>query len=92
LALDDKEVLLEVLNPDGNVHWTMTTIPNREGTFSALLELGSDSAPSDNYSVNATYAGYTVVPEFPPNLMVVAVVGLLAALIVLRLNTSAFLR
>lgn len=71
LALDDKEVILEVLNPDGEIYQTISVTPNRDGSFSASLRAAGELAVTGAYTVKATYAGYTYVPEFPVLAMIV---------------------
>ncbi len=87
LALDDKEVLLEILDNEGRVYQTVSVSPNRDGSFSAELVVEGEPAASDRYTIQATYAGYTAIPEFPVNLMAIAVVGLTAAVVALRLGS-----
>lgn len=81
LSLDDKEVLLEVLDPEAKAYRTVSVTPNRDGSFSALLVVGGELAANDNYTIQATYAGYTAVPEFPVSMIILGIsfVGLLVA-------------
>ncbi len=97
LALDDKMVILEVQNPDAKVFKTMSMSPNTDGAFFASFVVRGDLAMNGTYTVKATYAGQSttnslVVPEFPVNSMVIAVVGLFVLLAFLRLKRTKVLQ
>jgi hypothetical protein len=83
LALQDKEVVLEVLNPEGKIYQTLSVIPNIDGSFSASLPLEGELAINGSYTVKATYAGYTYVPEFPIAMIIISVT-MATTLLVLR--------
>ncbi len=70
LALDDKELILEVLNPQGQIYKTVSVAPNIDGTFSTSFPVEGGLATNETYTVKATYAGHSatnsfIVPEFP---------------------------
>ena len=97
LTLDDKEVFLEVegVNPEGEIHQTISIVPNRDGSFSTSFFIpDADENYSVSYTVKATYADYTYtyVPEFPVNLMVIAAIGLTTVLVSMRLRSKISLR
>jgi len=90
LALHDEEVTLDIIDPEGEVFKTLSLDPNPDGTFSTSLAIEDEHAIDGTYTVKATYAGESatnafVVPEFPFNLMVIAAVGLIGALTLLRI-------
>jgi hypothetical protein len=91
LALDDKEVILEAVNPEGELYQTISVTPNRDGSFSTSLFVEDTHA---SYTVKATYADhtYTYVPEFPVNLMIIAAIGLIGVLIAARWRGNILLR
>ena len=77
LGLDDNEVVLEVLNPEGKVYRTLPVIPNIDGTFSTSLVVEGEQALNGTYTARATYAGHStittfVVPEFPLSIIIFA--------------------
>ncbi|MGH9922936.1 MAG: hypothetical protein ACRD38_09305, partial [Nitrososphaerales archaeon] len=91
LALDDSQVIVELSNPVGQSYLRSPLYPNGDGSFSATFFIEGEPIINGTYTATATYAGHSaassfIVPEFPVNLMVIAVIGLIAALIVLRLN------
>ncbi len=76
LGLDDKGVILEVLNPHGRIYKTTTVAPNVDGTFSTSFPLEGDLATNGTYTVKASYAGQSatssfVVPEFSFFVMII---------------------
>jgi len=71
LALDNKEVVLEIVSPEGNVYQGSSIPLNFDGTFSGSLIVTGEPATTGNYTTQATYAGYTVIPEFPMNALVI---------------------
>ena len=73
LASHDKEVVLEVLNPEGKIYRTVSVAPSVDGSFSTSLPLTGELATNGSYIVKATYAGYTYVPEFPIGVMIATV-------------------
>lgn len=69
LALDDKEVILELLNPEGRPYRTVSVAPNMDGSFLTTLVVEGEEAINGTYTAKATYAGQTatstfVIPEF----------------------------
>ncbi len=84
LAFDDKRILVEVQNPEGKAFRTMYLIPNPDGSFATSIPVKGDLAVAGTYTVKATYAGYTYVPEFPVNLMVIITIVFMGVLIALR--------
>ncbi len=67
---DDKEVILEVLNPEGRIYKTISVTPNTNGSFSSSFVLEGVLAINGSYTAKATYSGQSatssfVVPEFP---------------------------
>ncbi len=70
LDLDDKNLVLEVINPEGQVFRTVLVTPNGDGSFSTKLTVEGELGIDGTYTARATYAGETesstfVVPEFP---------------------------
>jgi len=70
LELDDKNVVLEVINPEGQVFKTVLVTPDSDGSFSTQMTVEGELGIDGTYTARATYAGETesstfVVPEFP---------------------------
>ena len=70
LGLDDKNVVLEVINPEGQVFKTVLVTPDSDGSFSAQMTVEGELGIDGTYTARATYAGETesstfIVPEFP---------------------------
>jgi|GEM_PF-2556305 len=92
LALDDSQISVELLNPEGQTYLQSPVYPNRDGSFAASFFVGGEQIINGTYTATATYAGETttstfVVPEFPVNLMIIVAVGLTGAVVVLRLGS-----
>ncbi len=83
LGSHDEEVVLEILNPEGKLYRTMSVTPTIDGSFSTVLHLNGELATNGSYTVKATYAGYTYVPEFPISILI-AVVAIGSAVIISR--------
>jgi hypothetical protein len=70
LALDGKELFLEILNPEGKIYETTSITPKIDGSFATSLSVEDELAINGTYTARATYAGKSatssfVVPEFP---------------------------
>jgi len=87
LALDDKELLLEVVNTEGKVYQTMSVTPHIDGSFSTSLVVEGELAADETYFVQARYAGYTVIPEFPVSWIILGV-SFAGVLVAARLFSS----
>lgn len=94
LELDDKNLALEVINPEGQVFKTVAVTPNGDGSFLTKLTVEGELGIDGTYTARATYAGETesstfVVPEFPLALLALAagisVITLFARTKVIRL-------
>jgi predicted secreted protein with PEFG-CTERM motif len=77
LQLDDKNLALEVINPEGQVFKTVAVTPNGDGSFLTKLTVEGELGIDGTYTARATYAGETesstfVVPEFPLALLALA--------------------
>jgi uncharacterized protein YfaS (alpha-2-macroglobulin family) len=72
LTLDDKQVVLEILNPEGKVYNTMPIMPKMDGSFATSFPVEGELAVNGTYTARATYAGYTYVPEFSVAVMILA--------------------
>ncbi|MGH9922604.1 MAG: PEFG-CTERM sorting domain-containing protein [Nitrososphaerales archaeon] len=70
LELDDKNLALEVINPEGQVFKTVAITPSSDGSFLTKMTVEGELGIDGTYTARATYAGETesstfVVPEFP---------------------------
>lgn len=70
LGLDDKMVVLEILNPEGKIYETVSMIPNINGSFLTSFAVDGQLAINGTYTAKASYADRSVtssfvVPEFP---------------------------
>ena len=73
----DKDVIIEILNPEGELYRTVSTTPNINGQFSTSIVVEGEHAINSTYTVKATYAGLSdtstfVVPEFPVTMIIFA--------------------
>jgi len=69
LALDNTELVLDVLNPEGEMYKNITILPTIDGSFSISLVVEGPLGIDGTYTAKATYAGQSesrnfVVPEF----------------------------
>ncbi len=108
LALDDKQVTLQLIDPEGNINPLTSLSPDINGSFSASVVIGYDigyQLPSNStkpamngaYIVKATYAGHTatssfVVPEFPVNLMMMTAIALGVSVVLRVICSKVFLQ
>jgi hypothetical protein len=97
LALSDKEVILKILNPEGETFRVLPVVPDVHGSFSSSLIVEGEHAINGTYTLEATYADKTntstfVVPEFPLAIFIfpIALVLLLAVRFVFRANLPKF--
>lgn len=90
LSIDDKELVLEILNPDGKTYRTISITPNIDGSFSTSFVVEGYQAINGTYVARATYAGESamstfVVPEFPVSVLIASLaVGLMVVIMRLR--------
>lgn len=68
LSLDGK-ILLDVLDPNGEIYQSVSIVPNYDGSFSNSLRI-NDQVVDGTYTASATFSEYTTtstftVPEFP---------------------------
>lgn len=75
LSLDDKHIVIEVLNPEGKIYHMMTVFHTVEGYFTEALSIDDEPITYGTYTVRATYAGKSAQTEFeirgiPPDLVV----------------------
>ncbi len=73
----DKDVNIEILNPEGEVYETVSATPKINGQFSTSVVVEGEHAINGTYTARATYAGETgtstfVVPEFPVSMIISA--------------------
>ncbi len=81
LELDDKNLALEVINPEGQVFKTVAITPNGDGSFLTKLTVEGELGIDGTYTARATYAGESesstfVVPEFPIAAILALAVGI----------------
>ena len=89
LNLDDENLVLEVMNPEGQIFKTVLVTPNSDGSFSTSMVAEGDLAMDGTYTARATYAGETasstfIVPEFPLAALLAFAVGISAIMIFAR--------
>lgn len=70
LGLQDKEVVVEILNPESEVYKSLSVAPAIDGSFSTTIIVEGERGINGTYAVKATYASQSssshfVVPEFP---------------------------
>ncbi|MGH9877062.1 MAG: hypothetical protein ACRD5H_05440 [Nitrososphaerales archaeon] len=78
-SLGDEDVVFEILDQEGKVRQKVSVTPDIDGTFADSFVIEDELAAGGNYTVRATYGGYTYVPEFPISLIILGIsfVGLL---------------
>jgi len=81
LELDDKNLALEVINPEGQIFKTVAITPNSDGSFLTKMTVEGELGVDGTYTARATYAGETesstfVVPEFPLAALLALAVGI----------------
>ena len=91
LGLDDKNLVLEVINPEGQVFRTVLVTPNGDGSFSAKMTVEGELGIDGTYTARATYAGETesstfVVPEFPLAALFALAAGISAITVLARVK------
>jgi len=64
LALDDREIILEVLNLEGKVYRTIIITPNIDGSFSTSLVIEGKDAIVGTYTAKAVYADKIATSSF----------------------------
>ena len=70
LALDYKEVTLDILNPDGKTYDVVSVPTEPDGTFTYSFQASGELGIDGNYTVNASYGDNVTshtftIPEFP---------------------------
>lgn len=81
LNLEEGDVTVDVLDPNGKVYQNILVTPNIDGTFSSSFIIDNKPVMDEHYTVKANYGKYTTiktftVPEFP-----IVTLVLLAAII-----------
>jgi len=89
LGLNDKELTVTIINNQGQIYKTVSIIPDANGLFSSSVLVQGNPSIQGNYTVNATYAGYTTattlsVPEFPSFWLIILVASI-SLLLILQL-------
>jgi len=86
LALDNTELVLDVLNPEGETYKNITIVPTIDGSFSTSLVVEGPLGIDGTYTAKATYAGQSesrnfAVPEFSGFGLIIFAIALSAVLV-----------
>ena len=93
LKLDDKQVILKVINTQTEKPKIVSVTPDINGSFSSAVDV-EDLGGNGNYTVTAIYAGKStsetveVVPEFPTGIIVLLISISFIILISSRTNSN----
>jgi len=87
-----EEVIIEVLDPEGEIYSTASITPKNDGSFSTSLIVEGEHAINGTYTTTATYAGVSasssfVVPEFPAFTMLILATAV-SLILAIRLNRN----
>lgn len=88
LNLNDKQLILNVTNSQGQAYKTISIIPDINGSFSTTVPIEDNSSSNTIYLINATYAGHSTtetvtVPEFS---YLSTIVFIIAVLIIITIT------